>query len=248
MDKKHRYTTKKKKIICTVFFLFLFFEFYIFIRIYWIVSCVIPTYSMSPTLIEGDYVFVSLQIPGRRILDKDIKYSNRWLVHRKKGIRPICKNDIVVFNYPYSEDSRQMIMSSKTFFCKRCVAIPGDSYQWYSNDVLRKIYVPKKGDVISIDSINYKDYYKCIEYETGMQTKIDKIGNIYIADTILTQYHFLHDYYFMCGDYSSDSYDSRFWGILPDDFILGVGKVIWFSKDPKTNKIRWERMFRSISN
>lgn len=50
----------------------------------------------------------------------------------------------------------------------------------------------------------------------------------------------------MRGDNCVDSYDSRFWGILPEDFILGTGQFIWFSKDRDMGKIRWERMFRKL--
>lgn len=56
------------------------------------------------------------------------------------------------------------------------------------------------------------------------------MGLVYLADTLLTEYHFKHDYYFMLGDNVNYSYDSRNWGLLPDDFILGVGQFIWFSK------------------
>lgn len=224
---------------------FILFQFYLFIRIYWLVSCVIPTYSMSPTLYRGDYICVSLQIPGRRVFVTDSLYENRLIVHRKKGIRSIKTNDIVVFNFPYSESKRHMKLSMKTFYCKRCVALPGTTYCWQWNNREHSIYLPKKGDIMAIDSINYKQYHKCIEYETGQNLKLE-CGSVYLNDSIVNEYRFLHDYYFMQGDHTSDSYDSRFWGLLPDDFILGVGQFIWFSKDVKTNKIRWERIFKKL--
>lgn len=138
-----------------------------------------------------------------------------------------------------------MKLSMKTFYCKRCVAIPGSTHRWQWKNREHSIYLPQKGDVMAIDSINYKQYHKCIEYETGQNLKLEG-GSVYLNDSIVNEYRFLHDYYFMQGDHTSDSYDSRFWGLLPDDFILGVGQFIWFSKDVKTNKIRWERIFKKL--
>ena len=228
-----------------LFCLFVLFQFYIFLRMYWIASCVIPTYSMSPTLFRGDYICVSLQIPGRRVFMTDSLHEDRLIVHRKKGIRSIKRNDVVVFNFPYSESKSRMKLSIKTLYFKRCVAITGTKYCWHWNNREHSIYLPQKGDVMAIDSINYKHYHKCIEYETGQNLKLES-GSVYLNDSIVNEYRFLHDYYFMQGDHTSDSYDSRFWGLLPDDFILGVGQFIWFSKDVKTNKIRWERIFKKL--
>lgn len=233
-----------KRSIFIFLILILLFQIYIYIRIYWLTSCVIPTYSMSPTLYRGDYICVSQQIPGRRILT-DSENGNRLIVHRKKGIHSIKRNDVVVFNFPYSESKRHMKLSMKTFYCKRCVAIPGSTHRWQWKNKKHSIYLPQKGDVIMIDSINYKQYHKCIEYETGQNLKLEG-GSVYLNDSIVNEYRFLHDYYFMQGDHTSDSYDSRFWGLLPDDFILGVGQFIWFSKDVKTDKIRWERIFKKL--
>ena len=71
-------------------------------------------------------------------------------------------------------------------------------------------------------------------------------GTVMHADTLMHSYRFKNNYYFMRGDNCVDSYDSRFWGILPEDFILGTGQFIWFSKDRDMGKIRWERMFRKL--
>lgn len=187
----------------------------------------------------------SLQIPGRRIIEEDESRDERKLVHRLEGIRQVRKNDVVVFNYPYSEDKEKMILSAKLFFCKRCVALPGDTYQWFARESLEKVYLPKVGDILPIDSCNYNHYRHCIEYETGQSLKLE-MGLVYLADTLLTEYHFKHDYYFMLGDNVNYSYDSRNWGLLPDDFILGVGQFIWFSKVLETGQIRWNRIFKKL--
>lgn len=232
-----------RKILYIFLILFFFFQLYICVRIHIFSSCIIPTYSMYPTLIKGDYIIANLQIPGRRIMERDI--DGNLIVYRREGIRSVTKGDVTVFNFPYSENKNKIKLSMKTFYCKRCVAIPGTTYCWQWNNREHSIYLPRKGDVMAIDSINYKQYYKCIEYETGQNLKLE-CGSVYLNDSIVNEYRFLHDYYFMQGDHTSDSYDSRFWGLLPDDFILGVGQFIWFSKDVKTNKIRWGRIFKKL--
>lgn len=75
--------------------LFILFQIYFSVRVYWLVSCTIPTYSMSPTLVGGDYILVSVQIPGRRIYKKvsftagTLSYSSKerstWREEGRRG-------------------------------------------------------------------------------------------------------------------------------------------------------------------
>lgn len=226
-----------------ILLIFCVFQLYILTRLYLFASCVIPTYSMSPTLQGGDYIVASMQIPGRRVWEVDENSS--VIIHREKGMRNICKDDIVVFNFPYSRDKEHMSLNNDLFYCKRCVALPGENYQWSWKQKAYHIYLPQAGEKLSINTENYNDYRKCIEYETGHSlTRQD--NRIFLADSLIRTYRFRHNYYFMRGDNTNDSYDSRFWGLLPDDFILGVGQFIWFSKDPSNDKIRWNRMFRKL--
>ena len=220
-------------------------QLYILIRIYWITSCVIPTPSMSPTLLEGDYIVTDMQIPGRRILKNSEDGKGKIIVCRKKGGRDIRKGDVVVFNFPYAEREDKMVLSMKRFYCKRCVAVPGEKYGFTKDGLKDTFYIPGKGDQLKITEKNYMHYYKCIEYETG-KSIIMKNGLVYCGDSVIDQYRFCSNYYFMCGDNVENSYDSRYWGMLPEDFILGVGRFIWLSKDKKTGKIRWNRIFTKI--
>lgn len=240
----NKYVVRAFKRSGKVVLLFIFaLQLYIFARLYIFASCVIPTYSMSPTLLGGDYIITSLQVPGRRIWEENMNGS--LTVHREKGIRSIRKNDIVVFNFPYSQSKESMELSNDLFYCKRCVALPGELYRWNLRQKLYHIYLPQAGDNLSINAGNYEDYRKCIEYETKQKLTCRE-NVIYLADSVINAYRFRHNYYFMRGDNADDSYDSRFWGLLPDDFILGAGQFIWFSKDPSNNKIRWNRIFRKL--
>ncbi|WP_291529093.1 signal peptidase I [Bacteroides sp. UBA939] len=233
-----------KKLGYIVLGLFALFQIYLFIRLYWLASCSIPTYSMSPTLKNGDYILVSLQIPGRREINEDAD-SDKLLVRRVKGMRQVRKDDVVVFNFPYTENESRMTLDMKIFYCKRCVATPGEIYSWWWEERVDSVYLPHEGETLTIDTLNFHHYSHPIEYETGRMPELVD-GIVMHADTMMNSYRFKSNYYFMQGDNYAGSYDSRFWGILPEDFILGVGLFTWFSKEPKTGKIRWERMFRKL--
>jgi signal peptidase I len=75
-------------------------------------------------------------------------------------------------------------------------------------------------------------------------------GKISIDGKLVTNYTFNQDYYFMMGDNRYESADSRFWGFVPEDHIVGKALFTWMSIDPNPksifNKIRWNRLFRVI--
>lgn len=106
------------------FSLFVLFQVYLSVRIYWLVSCAIPTYSMSPTLVGGDYIFASMQIPGRRIWEEDATHPGHYLIHRKEGVRRVQKKDVVVFNFPYAENKEKMIIGDDVFYVNVVLQFP----------------------------------------------------------------------------------------------------------------------------
>lgn len=240
------YKTVKKislKICKSTFPIFAIFQVYLLLRSYVFASCVIPTNSMSPTLINGDYMIVSLRIPGRRVWKQNEK--NEYEIERRKGSRDVRVGDVVVFNFPYAHSNRRMVLRNDSFYCKRCTAIPGQTYNWEMNGKVCRIYLPKKGDEVKIDESNAMHYYRCIEYETGDTVRLQG-RTVLLGDSVIHIYRFKHDYYFMEGDNALASYDSRFWGLLPDDFIWGIGRFIWFSQEPKTWAIRWNRILKEV--
>jgi signal peptidase I len=74
----------------------------------------------------------------------------------------------------------------------------------------------------------------------------------YINDKVANKYTFKMDYYFMMGDNRHNSADSRFWGFVPEDHIVGKAVFVWLSLDNNStsifNKVRWSRVFVSIGN
>ena len=144
-----------------------------------------------------------------------------------------------------ADSHKKMILCNDTLYCKRCVAVPGQNYSWYINETKYTIYLPAQGDKLILNKACFYKYRRCIEYETRQPLSL-RGDTVLLGDSVVRTYRFRHDYYFMRGDNFLDSYDSRFWGPLPDDFILGVGQFIWFSRNPDSGEIRWERMFRKL--
>ncbi|MBE6334344.1 MAG: signal peptidase I [Bacteroidales bacterium] len=105
------------------------FAIYVAIRVFVAETYSIPTDSMRPTLIPGDKILVNKLCHGARLYrDFDfLESKENPNVIRVFGFRPIRNNDIVVFNFPYGRGWDSIYMEHPKFFCKRCIAIPGDT-------------------------------------------------------------------------------------------------------------------------
>ena len=109
------------------------------------------------------------------------------------------------------------------------------------------IYVPRKNDIIKINCKNILLYKLIIEYETNKKINIDiKNKKFLLGETLITLYRFKHNYYFMVGDNYKESYDSRYWGFVPEEYIIGVVSNVILSKDSCVNKLKWERFLKRI--
>lgn len=126
---------------------------------------------------------------------------------------------------------------------------PYETALGWNVDNFGPIYVPKEGDKISLDSFTYVLYQKLIrEYENNPDFTV-KDGKYYLGGKEITDYTFKMNYYFMIGDNRHRSLDSRFWGFVPEDHIVGKALFIWMSMDPNASgfsKIRWNRIFDLI--
>ncbi|TAE85150.1 MAG: signal peptidase I [Bacteroidetes bacterium] len=112
------------------------------------------------------------------------------------------------------------------------------------------IYIPKAGDVITLDTVTYYIYERAIKVYENNPTLVMRNKKVYLNEQEITSYTFKQNYYFMMGDNRHNSADSRFWGFVPEDHIVGKALFTWMSLDPnETNlfkKIRWNRLFRGI--
>ena len=130
------------------------------------------------------------------------------------------------------------------------VFFPGNKRFNWNNDQLGPIYIPKAGEEIKLTIGDLPLYKKIIrDYENNEIEVVD--NNIYINGEISSNYTFKQDYYWMMGDNRYNSEDSRVWGFVPFDHVLGKPVFIWMSIDGLFNgisnwKFRWDRVFTTI--
>ena len=88
-------------------------------------------------------------------------------------------------------------------------------------------------------------YKHLIEWEQKVKLGL-KGDSVLLGDSLIRTYRFKENYYFMVGDRVTNSRDSRYWGLLPEPYIVGVATRIWKSVDKETGKIRWDRVMKTI--
>ncbi len=114
-------------------------------------------------------------------------------------------------------------------------------YRW-NNDHYGPIWIPKKGTKVSLSMKNIELYQRIISAYEGNKLEI-KDGVIKINGVPTNEYTFKMDYFWMMGDNRHNSADSRSWGFVPEDHIVGKPLFVWFSHDGSS--IRWNRIFMS---
>ena len=120
-------------------------------------------------------------------------------------------------------------------------------YRW-NEDNFGPLWVPQKGATISLNIDNLPLYQRIISIYEGNDLQV-KDSTIYINGEKADSYTFAMDYYWMMGDNRHNSLDSRFWGFVPEDHIVGKASMIWFSSDkdqPFPKNIRLRRMLKFI--
>nr|MBA3898991.1 signal peptidase I [Bacteroidota bacterium] len=116
-----------------------------------------------------------------------------------------------------------------------------ETFDW-TEDNFGPLYIPKKGATIDLTWENFILYRRAIETYEGNEVRTE--GNtIYINGEAADSYTFKLNYFFMMGDNRHNSADSRFWGFVPEDHVVGKAVFIWFSMG---KNIRWNRLFSVI--
>ena len=255
----------------------------------------IPSDSMEPTLLAGDNILVNKWVMGGRIFNiwdaidgKEVKIS------RLPALGKIKRNDVLVFNFPYPARWDSIGLNLMSYYVKRCVALPGDTFEIKkahyrvrgcetslgnveSQDALMRmaangtekdygivmsgypynglvnwdiinfgpLYLPARGDDIEMNPKHVALYRNAIEWEQNKKLLL-RGDTVLLNDSVIRNYRFKENYYFMTGDKVMNSQDSRYWGLLPEPFIVGKAVRVWKAVDRGTDEIRWKRIFRKI--
>jgi len=192
----------------------------------------VPSNSMMPTLLTGDFILVNKFDYGFRL-----PITNTKLVEFSKPNR----GDVIVFRYPNYEKNPGY---SGVDFIKRIVAGPGDVIS-YKNDQLsingKSVNIKKIGPYTAVDSGKPMNNYQLVqelldsmphEMLLNPNGQSKEIPEITIPD----------GHYFVMGDNRSHSSDSRFWGFVPEDYIIGRAIGIWMHWDWNYNTMQFSRI------
>ena len=197
----------------------------------------IPSDSMAPTLQAGDRILVNKWIMGARIFNVWDTLEIRNGFYRIRGTGEELGNMAAQrrISALTENDSRGVVMES----------FPWNKRLGWTIKEFGPLPVPAKGQVVSLDSISILFYQYIIRYEQKKELSLrDKL--IYLGDSLIREYRFKENYYFVSGDNMENSRDSRYWGLLPESYIVGKATRIWKSKDPADGHIRWNRVWKRI--
>jgi len=162
-----------------------------------------------------------------------------------------------VYHFPLTQDS--YLKMQKVAGVTKVVIEPawtagevfplGGKKPW-NRDNFGPIWIPKKGAKLALNLYNLPIYERIIRIYENNKLEV-KGDEFYINDKLTKTYTFKMDYYWMMGDNRHNSADSRYWGFVPEDHIVGRPVVVWLSLDKDkgwfSGKIRWNRFFRDGS-
>lgn len=121
----------------------------------------------------------------------------------------------------------------------------GTSFGWTQSN-FGPLWIPKAGASIELNDRNMALYNRCISVYEGNQLEKVGPGQFTVNGQPATSYTFQMDYYWMMGDNRDNSLDSRFWGFVPEDHVVGTPIFIWMSIDPDSGDWRWDRCFKRV--
>lgn len=265
------------------------------LQLLFVTSFKIPSDSMEPALLTGDYILVDKCSGGARLFDVfDALEKKEVKIHRMPGWRDFKRNDVLVFNFPYPQRWDSIVFDVMSYYVKRCIAVPGDTLEIKNahyavrgleqelgnvsaQDGLQRIiesgrveemgivmksypnreemcwdinefgpfYIPGKGSVVDMNFQNKLLYSNAIEWEQKKRLSM-KGDSVLLGDSVIRHYRFQENYYFVSGDKIANSRDSRYWGLLPEPFIVGRVARIWKSLDALNGGMRWDRVMKKV--
>lgn len=143
----------------------------------------------------------------------------------------------------YVSDVEKMIQPKGEFNPR---VFPQSSLFDWNIDNYGPVYIPKEGDVVKLDSANHFLYSRIIRDYEGNPSYEFKEGKAFIDGQEVAEYTFKMNYYFMMGDNRHNSQDSRYWGFVPEDHIVGKPVFVWLSTEKDAGWLDWIRWNKSM--
>lgn len=246
----------------------------LFLKTFVIEAFRIPSGSMENTLLVGDFLLVNKIAYGLRTPRYFPMTAQAIPSIAVPVFGSVRRGDVVVFEYP---GRRSEVDGAKPmYYIKRCVGLPGDTLAIRSGQVTvngrevmlprraKSLYgnafsnggdygptiVPRKGEKILLTSENLGAYKDLVERERH-RVEINMAGAVLIDGREMSHYAVERDYYFVLGDNRGNSLDSRAWGFVPEDAIIGEALLVYWSWDTELRgegvherfgNIRWDRI------
>ena len=169
-----------------------------------------------------------------------------YILPLTKAMYNILSNNKALVSHIIQEPSTDKISDSEY---QKLLIYPLNGYTKWDKNNYGPIWIPKKGETINLSLSNLPIYERCIS--TYEKNKLEIVDNtIFINGKEATQYTFKMDYYWMMGDNRDASLDSRYWGFVPEDHIVGKPLFIWLSLEKDNDwfdgHIRWNRFFKWV--
>ncbi|BDD04317.1 signal peptidase I [Aureibacter tunicatorum] len=167
---------------------------------------------------------------------------NTYLVHINPDIAKVLEGQDFV---------KELVLYERTKGVAEGDIFPNETVFPWNADWYGPLMIPGKGITVDLTNPdNVVKYAFTIEHYEGHDDVSVKDKKLYIAGEPQDKYTFKQDYYFMMGDNRDNSLDSRFWGFVPADHVVGKASFIWMSRDAYAggfDAIRWSRIFNAIN-
>lgn len=185
------------------------------------------------------YMKRCIAVPGDTVELRDCRY---WINGERADVGVAWKQEEVADFLDSHADEPELI--SRAIVVS---AFPNDSAVGWTIRDMGPMIVPREGTVIALDTLSAIVYRNYIEWETGAKLTNDSTG-IRLDGEQIESYEFKKDYCFVAGDNAFNSQDSRYFGLVPLDYVVGKAAFIWQSVNPQTGKRRWDRTFDTMKS
>lgn len=197
------------------------------------------------------YVFPLTEANSKSLLNHPNVDRVEFNLHEKNTVEPGLIEQLVAAFGQERAEQIEAFLKKRNLEDQMQNIYPNTPKVDWTVDFFGPLTIPKKGMTIDLTPENLLLYERAITAYEGNEL-YTRDGQVFINDQPASEYTFKMDYYWLMGDNRHNSQDSRFWGFVPEDHVVGKAVFIWLSLDPDyglfDGKIRWSRLFTIIGN